>query len=99
LPDDRPARPCHSLGVKQTNPLQKKEKKMMGQQQIVAEQAGGALRRTLVLMTVVALMVVMLAVSVSPAFATRRGTSHAIETACTNSLGKAFSGGPGSGSC
>ena len=40
------------------------------QQQMVAEQqAGGALRRNLVLMTVVALMVVMLAMSVSPAYA------------------------------
>ena len=72
---------------------------MMGQQQTVAEQAGGTLRRTLVLMTVVTLMVAILAMSAAPAFAGGKNGAEAIKIACTNSKGKAFSGGPGSGSC
>jgi hypothetical protein len=73
---------------------------MMGQQQqTVAEKAGGTLRRALVLMTVVALMVAILAVSAAPAFAGGKNGAEAIKIACTNSKGKAFSGGPGSGSC
>jgi hypothetical protein len=74
---------------------------MMGQREtMTAAAAGSALRRTVVLMTVVALMVVMLAMSVAaPAFAGGRQGSHAIDTACKHSGGKAFSGGPGAGSC
>ncbi len=74
---------------------------MMGQQQqTVAEKAGDTLRRTLVLMTVVALMVMMLAVNAAPAFAGgKKNGADAIQTACTNSKGKAFSGGPGTGYC
>ena len=67
---------------------------------LAAMAAGSALRRTLAVMTVVALMVVMLAMSVAaPAFAGGRQGSHAIDTACKHSGGKAFSGGPGAGSC
>ena len=73
---------------------------MEQQQQTVAEQAGGTLRRTLVLMTVVTLMVAILAMSAAPAFAGgKQNGAEAIKIACTNSKGKAFSGGPGSGSC
>ena len=74
----------------------------MGQQETTTSYlaaAGGALRRIVVLMTVVALMAVMLAMSVGPAFAGGDKGNHAIQTACSHSGGKAFSGGPGEGSC
>ena len=70
-----------------------------GQQQAVTEKAWRLLRQTVSALAMAALVAVVLLIMAAPAFAAGGKGSHAISTACTASQGKAFSGGPGAGSC
>ena len=69
------------------------------QQQAATEQAWRLLRQTASALAMAALVAVVLFIMAAPAFAAGGKGSHAIDTACKHSGGKAFSGGPGAGSC
>ena len=72
---------------------------MIGQQQTLTEKAWGRLKRAISALAMAALIVVVLGIMAAPAFAGGGKSTQVIDTACKHSGGKAFSGGPGAGSC
>ena len=66
---------------------------MAQQQQTLTEKAWGRLRRAISVLAMAVLIAVVLGIMAAPAFAAGGKGSHAIDTACSHSGGKAFSGG------